>query len=203
MQVGSLVNAEGDLTALDVSNSLSNVGGDGAGLGVRHQATGAEHASHTANLGHLVGGCDSSVEVGPATLDLLDQVLGANNVSASSLSLGCLLASGENDDADGLTGAVGQGDSAANQLVSLAGVDAETHCNVNGSVVVLGAGFLDDLSGLQGGVQAAGVDLLGGGAVCLRALAHFKILFRFGLCGCAGRSRPFHKIFFSDDVAFT
>src|SRR5699024_12392810 len=37
VQVSCLVNAEGDLAALNVCNSLSNVSGDGAGLRVSHQ----------------------------------------------------------------------------------------------------------------------------------------------------------------------
>ena len=174
LQVCSLVDAEGNLTALDLGDSLSDIRGNGAGLRVRHQTTRAEDTSHAANLGHLVRGSDSSVEVGPAALNLLDQLLGTDEVSAGLFSLGGVLASSEDDNADGLTGAVRQGDSAANQLVSLARVNAQADGNVDGGVVVLGGGLLGQVSGLERRVDAAGVDLLGGGAVCLRVLAHEK-----------------------------
>ena len=172
MQVGSLVHAEGDLAALDLGDSLSNVGGDGAGLRVRHQTTWAQHASNAADLSHLVRGSDRSVEVGPAALDLLDQLSGANEVCACLLGSGSVRALGEDDHADVLTGAVRQRDGAANQLVSLARVDAQADRNVDGCVVVLGGRRLGQLRSLQRGVLVIAVDLSGRLAVSLRNLAH-------------------------------
>ena len=172
MQVGGLVHAEGDLAALDFLDCLRDVWGHGAGLRVRHQTTWAEDAGNAANLGHLVWGCDRCVEVGPAALDLLDQVCGANEVGACFFSGGGVRAFGEHDDADVLTGAVWQGDGAANQLVGLAWVNAQAQGDVHGGVVVLGGGCLDQLRCLQRGVLLVAVDLGCRLAVCLGVLAH-------------------------------
>ena len=160
MQVSGLIHAEGNLTALDLGNCLGNIGGHGTGLGVRHQATGTQHAGHTTHLSHLVGGGDCHVEVGPAFSDPGDQIVGADHIGTGGLSLGGLLASGEHDNAHGLTGAVRQRHGTTHQLVGLAGVNTQANSNINGGIEILRRGFLDQLSGLQRGVQPTLVQLL-------------------------------------------
>src|SRR3712207_9123885 len=70
----------------------------------------------------------SRVEVQETALDALDQVLRADDVGTGGLGLGGLVTGGEDDDAGGLPGAVGQVDRAADHLVGLARVDrSEEH----------------------------------------------------------------------------
>jgi hypothetical protein len=52
------------------------------------------------------GGGDGGVEVQPAALDPLDEVLGADHVGPGGLGLGGLVAGGEHDHPGGLAGAV-------------------------------------------------------------------------------------------------
>ena len=177
MQVSSLINAEGDLAALNLRDCLSNVCGNGAGLRVRHQTTRAQDASNAANLGHLIRGSDSNVEIDVALVDLLDQFSGADDVSASFLSGGSLLALSEDSNANVLTGAVRQGNGAANQLVSLARVNAQAEDNVNGGVEVLGGGLLSQLGGLDRTVQAGLIYQFRSGLISLRLGAHLTIPF--------------------------
>src|SRR5690606_34432820 len=66
VQVGRTVGAELDLAALDVRDSLGDIHGHGAGLRVRHEAAGTEHAAQLADLAHEVRGGHGRVEVGPA-----------------------------------------------------------------------------------------------------------------------------------------
>ena len=114
------------LPALASVNSLGDVGGHGAGLGGGHQALGAQNLTQTANDAHHVGGGDDHVEVEPVLLlDLLDQIHIADIVGAGGAGSVGLVALGEHQHADGLAGAVGQDDGAADLLVSVAGVDAQ------------------------------------------------------------------------------
>ncbi|GAB4914601.1 hypothetical protein MAHJHV29_22440 [Mycobacterium avium subsp. hominissuis] len=172
MQVGLLVHPEVDLAALDVGDGLGDVGGDGAGLGVGHQAARAEHPGDAAHLGHLVGRGDGGVEVQEAALDLFDQVVAADDVGAGGLRLLGLLADGEHRDPGGLAGAVRQVDRAAHHLVRLARVDAEPDRHLDGRVLLGRRRLLGQLGRLQRGVEVVAVHLLGGRAICLAALAH-------------------------------
>ena len=80
VDVAVAVGAVLDLAALELADGLADVGGDGAGLGVRHQATGAEHPAELADQRHQVGGGDGDVEVEHAALDLGGEVVGADEV---------------------------------------------------------------------------------------------------------------------------
>ena len=84
-----------DLAALEVADRLGHVGGDGAGLRVGHQATGAEHPTEAADERHQVGRGDGHVEVDVALLDLGGQVVGAHHVGAGLAGGGRGLAGGE------------------------------------------------------------------------------------------------------------
>ena len=95
------------------------------GLGVRHQAAPAEDLAELADQAHRVGRRERDVELEPAGLDLLDQVLAADLVRAGAQRLLGLLALGEDGDADDLAGAVRQDDRAADHLVGVARIDAE------------------------------------------------------------------------------
>ena len=126
-------------------------------------------------------------------MDALDQVVGANKVSARSLSFGCLFANGKDHNASGLTGAVGQGDGAAHKLVCFAGIYAQADGNIHGGIEVLGGGgFLDQLCCFKGAVDAAGVDFLGGSAVSLRTLSHVNSLCQKNCVVRAESRGPFH-----------
>ena len=192
MQVGSLVHAEGNLAALDVGHSLGHVSGHGAGLRVRHETTRAQDAGNAADLGHLVRGSDSNVEVDVAVVDGSDQLFGAHDVGASSLRSLSVVALSEDGHADVLTGAVRQGNGTANQLVSLTRVNAQTEDNVNSSVEVLGGGLLGQLGGLDRAVLAGAVYQLSGSLECLGLGAHKCNSFSWIDVVIAGRSWPCH-----------
>src|SRR5690625_1862948 len=174
VQVSCLVNAEGDLAALNVCNCLSNISGNGTGLRVRHQTTWAQNASYAANLSHLVWGCNSNVEVQVASVDCLKKGFGADDVCACCFCLCCLLAFSEDSNANVLTSAVWRRYGAANQLVCLTWVNAQAEGNVNGCVVVLGGGFLSQLCSLDWTVETVLVNELCSGLVCLGVLAHLN-----------------------------
>ena len=178
MAVGAVLDAAG----LELADHLGDVHGDGAELGVGHETTGAEDLAEAADLAHHVGGGDGGVEVQLASLDLGHEVIGADDVGASGLGLAGLLTLGEDGDADGLAGAVGQGDGAADVLVGLTGVNAQADGDLDGLVKLGGGQLLGELHGLLRGVELGAVDLLGSGLVVLSVLRHaFYLLWSSGV----------------------
>ena len=80
----------------------------------------------------MSGRRERDVELEPAGLDLLDQVLAADLVGAGAQRLLGLLALGEDGDPDDLARAVRQHDGAADHLVGVARVDAEAEVGLDG-----------------------------------------------------------------------
>ena len=167
-----LVDAELDLAALDVGDGLGDVHGHGARLGVGHEATRAEDLTEATDLAHHVGGRDHGVEVQPATGDLLDQVVGADEVGTRGAGGLGLVGVGEDEDPGGLARAVGQVDGATDHLVSLTGVDPEAEGDLDGRVVLRRGRRLRETDGLKRAVHLARGHLVNGGPVGLAAL-HF------------------------------
>ena len=60
----------------------------------------------------------------------------------------------------GLTGAVRQRHGTTHQLIDLAGINAQANGNINGGIEILRRGVLDQLGGLQRGIQPTLVQLL-------------------------------------------
>ena len=118
------------LTSLDRPLEVER---DGPGLGVRHQAAPAEDLAELADQAHRVGRRERDVELEPAGLDLLDQVLAADLVGAGAERLLGLLALGEDRDADDLAGAVREHDRAADHLVGVARIDPEPEVRLDRS----------------------------------------------------------------------
>ena len=132
----------------------------------------AEDLAETTDLGHHRGRGDGGIEVDVASLDLGDEVVGAHEVGASLLGGTSLLALGEDGDADGLAGTVGQSDGATDVLVGLAGVDAEAERGLDRLVEAGKRDLLDESGGLLRRVELASLDLGGGGGVLLTVLRH-------------------------------
>ena len=102
--VGTVLHA----AALELVDGLGHVVGDGAQLGVRHETAGAEDLAQATNLAHLVGGGNGGVEVELAGLNLLRELVGADDVSARLFGGTGSFALGEHGHADGLARAVRQ-----------------------------------------------------------------------------------------------
>ncbi|KAF5045292.1 hypothetical protein DSECCO2_482760 [anaerobic digester metagenome] len=142
MQHAGLVHLELDLAGLEFLHGLADVEGDGAGLGVGHEAAGAEDLADLAHGRHHVRGGHGFVEVQEAALDLFDQVVAAGEVGAGLAGLGLLVALAEGEHAHVLAQAMGQRHRAAHHLVGILGVDAQAQGHVNG-LVELGDPGLD------------------------------------------------------------
>ena len=123
---------------------------DRAGLRVRHQAAAAEDLAEPADQAHRVRRRERDVELEPAGLDLLHEVLAADLVGAGAQRLLGLVALGEDGDADDLAGAVREDDRAADHLVGVAGVDAEPEVGLDRGVERDGRGVLGELGRLVG-----------------------------------------------------
>src|SRR5690606_11930055 len=164
--------AELDPAALDLVDRLGDVHGHRAGLRVRHEAAGTEHAAEAADLAHEVRGRDGGVEVRVTAGDLLDELGATDLVGAGGLRLRRPLTGGEDDDACRLAGAVRQADGPADHLVGLAGVDAEPEGDLHGGVELGVRTLLGEADGLERRVEPRAVDLLRRPAVVLAARGH-------------------------------
>ena len=134
MDVAVAVRAVLHLAALELADRAADVGGDGARLRVRHEPSGPEGAAETADQGHHVGSGDGEVEVHLAGLDLGGEVIGADDVGSRGPGLLGGGAGGEHGHPHVAPGARGQGDGAANHLVSLTGVDPEADGHFDGLI---------------------------------------------------------------------
>ena len=144
-----------DLAGLGLLDGLGDVRGDGAGLGGGHEALGAEQLAEAADDAHHVGRGDDRVELEPVLgLDLLDEVLTAGVIGAGRLGLLLALGLAEDQDAQGLAGAVGQHDGAADLLVGVTGVNAQLHVQLDRLVELRLGGLADEVEGVLRVVQS-------------------------------------------------
>ena len=183
----ALVDLELDAAGLDLPDRPIEVERDRARLRVRHEAAAAEDLAEPADHAHHVGRREGDVELEPAGLDLLDQVLGADLVGAGAERFLGLVALGEDSDPDDLAGAVRQDDRAADHLVGVARVDAEAEVRLDRRVELDGARLLGELDGLGGRVDALAVDELRGVLVFLAVSAMCVSFLSAGSC----RTFPF------------
>src|SRR5262249_9066870 len=122
VDVATLVRAVLDLAGLELADRRGDVAArrdDGAGLGSRHQAAGAEHLTETTDLAHHILSREGDVEFEPAfALNFLDELVTASIISARVFGLGDVIPLAEDEDADRLADAVRQRHAAAHHLVA-------------------------------------------------------------------------------------
>ena len=147
---GALVDLELDPTGLDLADrrSRSNVIVPAFGFGIRPRRPRILPSLPTMPIVSGVG--EGDVELEPARLDLLHEVLGADLVGSRAERLLGLLALGEHRDADHLAGAVRKDDRAANHLVGVPRIDAEAQVSLDRRVELDGRRLLDERRGLGG-----------------------------------------------------
>src|SRR4051812_49411038 len=149
-----------DLAGLGLLDGLGDVHRHGADLRVGHLALRAEDPAELADHGHHVRRRDRDVEVREAVLDLLGQVLGADDVGPGLLGLARLVALGEDGDRHALAQAVGQRDRAAQLLIGVAHVQAGADVELDGLVEARPLELLDERHCLRRRVVVLAVDLL-------------------------------------------
>ena len=147
------------LPALASADGLADVEGDRAGLGVRHQAAGTERPAQLADYLHHVRSGDADIEIEPAALDLLGQILAADHIGAGVAGFLVLVALGEDTDAHLLAGAVRQHGRAADHLVGLARIDAQTEMHLDGLVELGRRQTLEQLHRFQRRIKFLALDL--------------------------------------------
>src|SRR5256712_4201427 len=162
-----LVDAVLDAATLDVLDRAANIEGDTARARVRHQATRPQDLAQAADLAHHVRGRERDVEVEPAFLDPLDQVLGADVIGTGLGRLAGLFTGGEHEHAALLAGAVRQDHRAADHLVGGPGVDAQPEVRLDRAVEFRSGTLQHEPYRLVGRVLLSAPDGLGGFLVFL------------------------------------
>src|SRR5207302_819970 len=167
------VDAKLDAATLDLADRAPDVGRNRARTRIRHQPARTEHLSEATHHAHHVGGGDGHVEVGPAALDALDELLGADDLRSGGLRFAGFVALSEGDDALRTTSPRGQDRRAADLLVGMLGIQAGADVQLDGLVEPGVRGLFDQLQAFVGRVQLEWVDLFGGRAVFLSVFCHF------------------------------
>ena len=160
VHVAVTVGAVLDLAALELADGLADVGGHRSGLRVRHEAARAEHTTELADHRHEIGSGDRDVEVEHALFDVGGEVVRADEVSAGGARLCGGFTRGEDGDPNVLAGARRQRDRAPHDLIGLAWVDAEAHCELDRLVELRRRQILREAHGLIGRIQLVSVETL-------------------------------------------
>ena len=126
-----------DFTCFNLGDGLREIHRNRTQFRVRHEAARAEDLTKTTDSAHHVRRSDSDIEVEPATLDLLDDFIGADEVCACSLGFLYFFAFCKDEDALGFTRAVWQDQCAADLLVSVFRINAETDMQLDGLIELL------------------------------------------------------------------
>ena len=158
---GRLVQTILHLTSLNLGDGLGHIHGDSAGLRVRHQALRAEDTTDAADQTHHIRGSHADIEVEPVFgLDLGDHVLIANVVSASRAGFISLRALSDDQHADRAASAMRQNDRAADLLVSVTGVNAQTNGDLDGLVEFGLAGLANQVASVSRIISSQGINQL-------------------------------------------
>src|SRR4029453_3032141 len=183
VHVAGLVHAELDLARLRLAHRAPDVEGHGAELRVRHEPARAQHLAESAHLAHEIGGGDGGVELEPAALHPLHEILGTDHVRARLARLALLLALGEHRHPHRLADAVRQHHRTAHHLVGMLGIDAQAQRQVH-RLVELGARELaEDVHGLLDAQLLHAVVQRARRLLALRQCRHVKP----PRCPCCGR----------------
>ena len=172
------VDLEVDLTRFHFLNGFAHLHRNRTGLGVRHQAAGTQNTAQRTNLAHYVRRADDNVNVGPAALDLINKLVQTYVIGAGSLSLSLLLRSTEHQHAHLLTRTVGQRHNAADHLIGLAGIDSQTHVDINRSVEFRERNLLQKSGSLRELVSLIGFHLGVGDLLIFCQLTHLRLHIR-------------------------
>ncbi len=184
------VDAELDLAALDVGDGLGRRPACTVpvfGLGMRPRGPSTRPRRPT--LPMRSGVATTRVEVEAALGDLVDQLVGADDVGTGGARLLGTVTGREDQDPGGLTGAVREVDGAADHLVGLARVDAQTQGDLDGGVELGARGLLRQANRRRrgsAGRRGRSAPPRSSSSCCASLLHLLK-----GVRG-TGRARPFH-----------
>ncbi len=152
--------AERNFTAFDIADSSRDILSNSTRFGVGHQTTRAEDTADTTYLTHDLRHSNDYVHICPTALYFLDQFFQTNIVSSGSFGFGFFVGSTEYSYPFHFTGAVRQGNRAANRLIGFARVHAQANVNVNGSIKFGGVHLLDQGHSFRNGVELGTIYLV-------------------------------------------
>ncbi len=107
----------------------------------------------------IISAVASGIEIDPAVADLGDEIIGSDEIGAGFLGNMRGFALGEDEHPNGATGSMRKRDGAANGLVGLPGVDAQTRVELDRLVELRERGITHHLNCFFGGIEFLTVDL--------------------------------------------
>ncbi len=168
----AFVHLELHAAALDLAHRTVEVEGDGAGFGVRHEAAPAQDPTQLADHAHHVRRGQGYIEVEPAGLDTLDQVVPADLVGTGLQGFLRLVRLGEDDHAHRLADTMRQDHGAPHHLIGVPRIDPQPDVCFDGRVELDLAGVLQQPDGLHRLIGPAALDQLDDFLVALAAIGH-------------------------------
>ena len=180
MDDAELIDLEVDLTGLHLADGLADLHRHRTGLGVRHQAARTQNTAQRADLAHHVRRTDDDVHVGPSALDLVHELVQTHVIGAGGLGLGLLLGRAEHQHAHRLAGSVRKRHHAADHLVRLARIDAQTDVDINRSVEFRERNFLQKSGCLGKFVSLTGFHLCVGDLLIFCQFTHLFKNYKLG-----------------------
>ncbi len=161
MHDAGLVHAVFHFTGLDVGNRLGDIHGNGAALGVGHEAFGTKYAGDFTHDAHHVGRSDANVKPKPVLgLDLFDQVIVTDEIGARLFGFLGLVALGEHENANLFARAVRQNHRTAHLLIGMARVNAQADGRLHGFIKLSLTGGNHHFEALTHVVELGTVDQL-------------------------------------------
>mgnify|MGYP007102605709 CR=1 FL=1 len=149
------------LTSLDLGDGLGHVGGDGAGLGGGHQPLGPRTLPRRPTTPIMSGVATTTSKSNQFSFWIFSTRSMSPTKSHRRHGPRRPWRPWQRPARAGSYRCVGEDDGAADLLVSVAGVNAQLHMELNGLVELGGSGLDQQLHGLVGIVQSVLVDLLG------------------------------------------
>ena len=127
VDVAGLVGLELDAPGFDFLDGARRIVGDRAGFGIGHEPSRPQHLAELAHFAHGLRRSDGDVEIGPAFLAFLDQIVETDVFGPGGLGgVGGRPALGKDEHAHDLAAPMRQRDGAADHLVGLFRVHAQT-----------------------------------------------------------------------------
>lgn len=134
VHVATIIISKLNFSSLVFLDDLGDVRGHGAGSWRGHQATWAEYTTEWSDQSHHVWGRDANVELQPSVTDFLGQFFLADFIGTGFFSGVGIVALGKDHDPLSPSNSVWQDHGATHDLVSLLGIDPQSHMDFHGLV---------------------------------------------------------------------
>ena len=172
MDNAGLIDAKFQFAGFDFPHRLTDVDGHRAGLGIGHEAARTQNLTDAADGRHHIRCCHRLVKIEPTFVDLLDQLVAADEIGPCLLCFLFLFPFGEGENPNGFTHAVRQIHRAANILIRLPRIHSKPDRHFHGFVEFRARRVLHQAQAVLQGIALSAVDFGQRGAIVFPISTH-------------------------------